>query len=387
MKILYYTWGEWMKEDVVNTLQTLGETVTVFDKKIDNYDKDPEFQESLKEELKKGYDAIFTMDYIPLLSEMARDEGVLYVSWISDCPNLTLYSDTVQNECNRIFVFDELLYKELKAKGVRVRHLPLGVNVSRLDTLLGPVSKEANYQHEISFVGSFYQNGYRQLEKVETMPQELKGYIDGVVSAQNLIYGYDMVSELFDEAHVKQLESLAPVNLGENYNISSEKVYHDWIRKEVTVMERERLIEDLGLLFHVDVATEKMPTALESLSNIKNLGYVDYRNEMPKIFRESKINLNFTLRTIQSGLPLRLTDVLGAGGFLITNYQPELPYYFENGNSIVWFESREHLLDLCAFYSRQEKEREKIRNNGYNIVKKAFSYERLLKILLDSLTE
>ena len=72
---------------------------------------------------------------------------------------------------------------------------------------------------------------------------------------------------------------------------------------------------------------------------------------------------------------------------MITNYQPELPYYFENGNSIVWFESREHMLDLCAFYSRQEKEREKIRNNGYNIVKKAFSYERLLKILLDSLTE
>ena len=44
MKILYYTWGEWMKEDVVNTLQTLGETVTVFDKKIDNYDKDTRFR-------------------------------------------------------------------------------------------------------------------------------------------------------------------------------------------------------------------------------------------------------------------------------------------------------------------------------------------------------
>ena len=42
---------------------------------------------------------------------------ILYVSWISDCPNLTLYSDTVQNRCNPDFVFDELLYKELKAKG------------------------------------------------------------------------------------------------------------------------------------------------------------------------------------------------------------------------------------------------------------------------------
>jgi hypothetical protein len=36
MKILYYTWGEWMKTDVVSTLEALGETVEVFDKKLEN---------------------------------------------------------------------------------------------------------------------------------------------------------------------------------------------------------------------------------------------------------------------------------------------------------------------------------------------------------------
>jgi spore maturation protein CgeB len=219
------------------------------------------------------------------------------------------------------------------------------------------------------------------------MPEDLRGYIDGVVAAQNLIYGYDMVSELFDETKVKQLEMIAPVNLGDGYDIASAEIYRDWIRKEVTVKEREELISDLGLLFPVSVATDSLPEMCSNIANIKNLGYVDYINEMPKIFRESKINLNFTLRTIQSGLPLRLTDVLGAGGFLITNYQPELPYYFENGNSIVWFESREHLLDLCAFYLRNDNSRGKIRENGYNIVRKAFSYERLLGILLSSIKE
>ena len=387
MKILYYTWGEWMKTDVVSTLESLGETVEVFDKKLENYDSDSAFEACLQEKLKAGFDAVFSMDYFPVLSKVAKDAGILYLSWISDCPNLTLSSKTVTNDCNRIFLFDEMLYKNLKARGANVRHLPLGVNTKRLDALLGPLKEDMTYSHEISFVGSFYQDGYRQLEKVQNMPEDLRGYIDGVVAAQNLIYGYDMVSELFDETKVKQLERIAPVNLGDGYDIASAEIYRDWIRKEVTVKEREELISDLGLLFPVSVATDSLPEMCSNIANIKNLGYVDYINEMPKIFRESKINLNFTLRTIQSGLPLRLTDVLGAGGFLITNYQPELPYYFENGNSIVWFESREHLLDLCAFYLRNDNSRGKIRENGYNIVRKAFSYERLLGILLSSIKE
>ena len=55
------------------------------------------------------------------------------------------------------------------------------------------------------------------------MPQELED-ISMEWFLRRICYGYDMVSELFDEAHVKQLESLAPVNLGENYNISSESI-------------------------------------------------------------------------------------------------------------------------------------------------------------------
>lgn len=386
MKILYYSWGEWMKSDVVETLRTLGETVDVFEAEMQDYSRDDAFRQAVEAKLGKGYDAIFTMDYFPLLSDIAKDFKILYVSWLSDCPNITTYAKNITNDCNRIFAFDGNQYRELQAKGVKVRQLPLAVNVSRLNRELGGFSG-LSYQHDISFVGSFYQNGYRQLQKIQQMPQEMKGYIDGVVAAQNLIYGYDMVSELFDAKRVQTLNTIAPVDLGPDYEVDPAQIYRDWIRKEVTVAERENMIRDLGLLFSVDVATDQMPEILKDMPNIKNLGYVDYVHTMPKIFRESKINLNFTLRSIQSGLPLRLTDIMGAGGFVITNYQPELPYYFENGNSIVWFESRENLLDQCAFYLHNDTQREKIRENGYNIVKNAFSYERLLGILLQYLKE
>lgn len=58
----------------------------------------------------------------------------------------------------------------------------------------------------------------------------------------------------------------------------------------------------------------------------------------------SKINLNFTIPNIKSGIPLRVWDVLGAGGFLLTNYQAEIPYYFKEGEDLVCFDGID---DLC----------------------------------------
>ena len=45
---------------------------------------------------------------------------------------------------------------------------------------------------------------------------------------------------------------------------------------------------------------------------------------MPYVFRNSRINLNITLRSIKSGIPLRCMDIYGAGGFLLSNYQTDL---------------------------------------------------------------
>lgn len=54
-----------------------------------------------------------------------------------------------------------------------------------------------------------------------------------------------------------------------------------------------------------------------------NKGPIDYYNEMPYVFNNSRINLNITLRSIKSGIPLRAMDICGAGGFLLSNYQAD----------------------------------------------------------------
>ena len=98
----------------------------------------------------------------------------------------------------------------------------------------------------------------------------------------------------------------------------------------------------------------------DTLLRVKNCGSVDYWSEMPKVFRYSKINLNFTIPNIKSGLPLRIFDVLGAGGFLLTNYQAELPDHFEIGKDLACFESEAELVEKCSYYLAHEEERQPV---------------------------
>ena len=85
------------------------------------------------------------------------------------------------------------------------------------------------------------------------------------------------------------------------------------------------------------------------------------------------------MRTIRHGIPLRVLDVLGAGGFLITNYQPDFDNYFTNGKELVWFESKEQLLELIDYYLRNEEERDRIAKEGQRRAAQIFNYPSILK--------
>ena len=106
---------------------------------------------------------------------------------------------------------------------------------------------------------------------------------------------------------------------------------------------------------------------------------------MPKIFHLSKINLNFTSKPIRSGLPLRIWDIMGAGGFVLTNFQTEIPEYFEIGKEIETFSSQEELIDKISFYLEHDEERKKIAINGYKRAKREYSLDIRIKQMMSLL--
>ena len=96
---------------------------------------------------------------------------------------------------------------------------------------------------------------------------------------------------------------------------------------------------------------------------------------MPLVFNRSKINLNITIRPIQSGLSLRVFDVIGCGGFLMTNYQSELEEYYTPGKEVETYSSVEELIDKCGYYLSHDDERKEIARKGYERTKAQHTYE------------
>ena len=143
--------------------------------------------------------------------------------------------------------------------------------------------------------------------------------------------------------------------------------------------ERKLALNMLGEKYNLDFYTQ---SPLKDFRNIRFRGNARSLEEMPIIFNQSKINLNFTSKAIKSGIPLRVFDILGSDGFLITNYQPELLEYFENGKDLVVYEDLNHLVELCGYYLEHEDERIEIAKNGHETVKKYHNVTtRLLQII------
>ena len=382
MNILYYHWNENSKEDCVESLKRLGHKVEVWERDFNNYSEDSAFENALCEKVKSfSADCIFSFDYFPVISKVAQSAGVPYISWVYDCPHYTLQSDTLGNSCNFVYVFDYALAEKYRTEGFStVDYMPLPVNTHRLRKQLDNVKK--NYLHDISFVGSLYNDGHNYYDQISYLPEYVRGYLDSVIKTQEMIYGMDLPSQLLSEDIYGDVEKYVDADLGKGFRSIKRDFICDMLRKKVTVNERRNLLTLLGKHFSTDLYSGSKPPK-EIKVNYK--GIADYYSEMPIIFSSSKININISLRSILTGIPLRVIDILGAGGFCLTNYQAEMSEYFENGSELVWFESAGDMLEKAEYFLGHDDEREKIALNGFDAAERMFSYDVLLPKVLGRL--
>lgn len=91
-----------------------------------------------------------------------------------------------------------------------------------------------------------------------------------------------------------------------------------------------------------------------------------YNLEHSKVVSETKINLNFTEGR---GTSNRLYKIMAAGGFVLTQPWINMEEDFTIGEHLDIFETVGELRQKIKYYLENEKEREKIANNGYERVK------------------
>ena len=394
MHILMYRWKAYNYRDIEQTFLLLGHTVDNIEQELGSYDVSPEFERVIEEKIRgTHYDMVFTVNYFPLISNVCERTGVNYVSWTCDNPLISMYHESVFHDCNYIFTFDKTNYLEFRGMGVKhIWYLPLAVDTERMDALLGAPEEAGRwkaaqdpemrkYRGDVAFVGSLYErNSYDKIKN--RLPEYLRGYFDAVMEAQLNISGANIVEPMLTTNILEQLQEYFQLEKSEGSFSDLGLIFQTTVLGfKIAEIERRRALIELSKHYKVNVYSN---SDVSDLLRIQYCGSVDYWSEMPKVFRMSKINLNFTIPNIKSGIPLRIWDVLGCGGFLLTNYQAEIPYYFKEGEDLVCFDGLEDLCEKVGYYLEHEEERKRIAWNGYHKVREKHSYIERIHTILDT---
>lgn len=379
MNILFLDWPCFGRTDFLNFFSERHDSVTLFSHADYELRKSDSFLAALYSVLEnQQFDFCFSYNFFPLMATACYKCNIKYISFVYDSPQVKLYSYTVTYPTNYIFLFDSSLVTQFQKEGLTTfYYMPLPVNADRIHSLLQKPYDSARLSADVSFVGSLYNENHNLYDSLQGISSYTKGYLDAIMQAQSHVYGYNFLEECLTPAITAELQNAAHYQKNPDGVESLSFIFSDYyLCRKLTSMERINILTDVASHFPLKIFT---PNKNYVIPNASNMGVADYLTETPYIFHDSKINLNITLRSIKSGIPLRCMEIMSCGGFLLTNFQSDFFKHFVAGEDFVYFESNDDMLQKIDYYLTHEKERASIAESGYQKVIKNHSYETIFQ--------
>lgn len=361
-------WNSFGKNEIIDAFKSAGHSVILFPFDHHTNRIDDELNCQLSNAIsERNPDFVFSFNYFPQVSNTCNNFGIRYVSWIYDSPYVQLYSKSIINPCNFVFVFDKDIVQEFSQNGIStVYYLPLAADPERL-------SKFENFDYfkktsacnraNIAFVGSLYTEDNQFFDRMKDITEYSKGYLEAIMNVQMNIYGENIIEDLITPGLLDEMYNSLHLSPDPDGVETLKYLYSQYvINRKITGIERTRLLNLIGSKYKYDLYTidEKI-----KLPNCINHGKADPLSAAPYVYKSAKINLNITLRSITSGIPLRAFEIMGSGGFLLSNYQRDFSDCYVENQDYVCFESPDDMMSKIEYYLIHEKERTEIAKNGY----------------------
>jgi spore maturation protein CgeB len=377
MKILFYQWHSFMNKGMERALNQMGMEYDVFFYQQTDWEEDEQFAQKLKAAV-AGHDLVLTVNFSPIVSGVCEKAGIRYLSWIYDSPVHIRNMQSMKNSCNDIYVFDRGMAEEYRKMGIAAKHMPLAVDTEVFAEALQSGTDE--YRAQVALLGNLYQTEYNYM--TAPLEQYEKGYLEGIISAQSKVYGGYLIPELLTDELLARMNRQYSRVATDGFQMGRRELEF-LLASEVT--GRERYMAAALLSNHFDFALYSTCKD-ERLTNVRMHDYVDYYSVMPKVFAASLVNLNISLRTIRTGIPLRIIDILGCGGFVISNFQEEIAEYFVPGQDLEIYENLEDLFAKTKFYLEHDNVRRQIAQNGFEKVQRDFTFKDRLSRMISGET-
>lgn len=359
-------------------LTRLGHEVGMYPKPIEDIEDNEEQEQRLETFVKKAkVDFVLSNVFSGAVARVTNRLGMKYAVWCMDSPSYPAWVPEADYDNCYLFYFDYREYELKKQSGQHnAYHLPLAADTVTGGQMVITDEEIEKYGCAMSFVGSLYtENLYDQV--LDQFSADMQDALTELI--ENSAFMWDGQERLHMPPELVQTVRREAPHIFRSYNMSDEYFLRTYLLGwKLTNVERTLLLDLLSQQYGIHLYTwddEKVPDGVRRFSGVS-------QEESLKIFYSSKINLNITLRSIVSGVPARVFDVMSVGGFVLSNWQEEIPELFVEDKEIVTYKTPEELIDKADYYLKHEDKRVRIGISGYQKVKEHYTWEqRLNKII------
>lgn len=387
-KVLYLQWDCFGEEYICDCFKKNGLDVESYSIPYGHTSmrRDEAFEKKLEEHYENGeYLFAFSFNYFPAVALAIYAAGGRYISWTYDSPFMYLYSKTISLPSNISFSFDSYTVDDLKKKGVNnLYYLPMAAPVDRYDRIYSSASERKQYGGDIAFVGSMYTEPRQNwMEKLYDVSDDVWNVLETLMKLQLQSYAMPVLERLLNKDLVSELQKVCPIELGNDEMQTIEWMYANYfLARGTTAVERTNILTNLADKYSVNLFS---PADTPGVPGVAHKDPVDYCDGMPHVFKNSKINLNISLKSIYSGIPLRAFDIMGCKGFLISDFQPDFGGLFIPDEDYVFYTTEDDLMKKVDFYLEHEDKRKQIAQSGYEKVKEQHTYDVRVQTMLSYL--
>lgn len=380
MNLLFTTQKLYNEPDMIDTFEKLGHSVFIYEQQKQNNRDCSDLTETLLHlQHTNSISFVFSLRFSSIVSNACHETGIPYVCWCT-VVSPELYQRSVLYDTNYLFFYDSMIFSSLIQLGItHGYYLPLAAAER-------PAPMTPNdYTCDINFVGSLY-TVWPGIGKLSKLSPVTLGYLDGILQAQEMIYGYPFLQNLITPAILEELSSCIPFD--KKYELKSPEVFYteDYLYKILNRNERIHILQKLTALREEKrillYAPEKI---LPDKINIENSGTLISRNDLLAIYRQSHITLNITNRTLYNGIPQKVFDAMAEGSLVFSNYQQDMDLFFENEKDYICYEDNEDLLEKANYYLSHPEICQKIIANAHKKIDQEHLYRNRIGELMKQL--
>ena len=267
--------------------------------------------------------------YSDVLLDIKKKYSIPTVAWMADDHwRFDNYSKYISPNFSYVITTDKQSFEKYKKNKIfNVIKSQWGVN-----NFLYKRIKDPEIKYDVSFVGQPHGNRRQRIEKVKSIfPNTIcfgSGWDNNRIEQQNLtsLFNHSAINLNFSESSFTyNFKSMMKIFFSKN---SSNKIQFNSISK-----------------------------VIKNITNIKNLK--------------------------RKQIKARVFEIIGSGGFLLTEYAENLEDYFDLEKEICTFQCDQELKDKLKFYKHKSKERNEILEKGYKRAINEHTYEKRFNLIFN----